>query len=64
MDLRTTYDGVSQRAKEIERLLRRSSTVVVTTSDPAPMGEAVRFFLELPDVAGRPAAVVFNALCR
>ena len=60
MDLRTTYDGVSQRAKEIERLLRRSSTVVVTTSDPAPMGEAVRFFLELPDVAGRPAAVVFN----
>ena len=60
MDLRTTYDGVSRRAKEIERMLRRSSTVVVTTSDPGPMREAVRFFLELPDVAGRPAAVVFN----
>ncbi len=60
MDLRTTYDGVSRRAKEIERLLRRSATVVVTTSDPGPMREAVRFFLELPDVAGRPAAVVFN----
>ena len=60
MDLRTTYDGMSRRAKEIERYLKRSAALVVTTADPAPIREAVRFFLELPEVAGRPKAVVFN----
>jgi anion-transporting ArsA/GET3 family ATPase len=60
MDLRTTYDGVSHRSREIEAHLRRSTTVVVTTADPSPIREAVRFFRELPEVAVRPAAVVFN----
>lgn len=60
MDLRTTYDGVRGRAKEIEAHLRRAETVVVTTADPTPLREAVRFFRELPEVAARPQAVVFN----
>jgi anion-transporting ArsA/GET3 family ATPase len=60
MDLRTAYDGVAHRAKEIEAHLRRSSILVVTTADPVPTREAVRFFLELSDVASPPAGVVFN----
>ena len=40
--------------------MKRATTVVVTTSDPAPMREAVRFFHALPEVASRPAAVFFN----
>ncbi len=60
MDLRTTYDGVRRRAKEIEAHLRSAHTIVVTTADPTPLREAVRFFRELPDVARRPEAVVFN----
>lgn len=60
MDLRTTYDGVSKRARQIERHMRSATTLVVTTSDPAPIAEAVRFFKALPDVAATPAAVVFN----
>ncbi len=60
MDLRTTYDGLARRAKEIERHLRRSTALVVTTADPAPVREAVRFFRELPEVAVRPETVVFN----
>lgn len=60
MDLRTTYDGVSKRARQIERYMRKATTLVVTTSDPAPMREATRFFMALPEVAGRPRAVVFN----
>lgn len=60
MDLRTTYDGVSRRALEIERHLRRATVVVVTTPDPAPIREAARFYRELPEVATRPAAVIFN----
>lgn len=60
MDLRTTYDGVAKRARQIERHMRRATTIVVTTSDPAPMREAVRFFHALPEVASPPAAVFFN----
>lgn len=60
LDLRTTYDGVSRRGREIESVLREAATLVVTTADPAPVDEAVRFFRQLPDLASVPAAVVFN----
>jgi anion-transporting ArsA/GET3 family ATPase len=60
MDLRTTYDGVSRRSRAIEGHFRRVATVVVTTADPAPLAEATRFFVELPEVASPPKAVVFN----
>lgn len=60
LDLRTTYDGVSRRGREIESVLKESSILVVTTADPAPVTEAVRFYRQLPDVASVPAAVVFN----
>lgn len=60
MDLRTIYDGVSRRARHIERHLRRATSIVVTTADPAPLGEAARFFRELPAVAAEPRLIVFN----
>lgn len=60
LDLRTTYDGVARRGREIEGVLREATTLVVTTSDPTPVGEAVRFFRQLPGLASPPAAVVFN----
>ena len=60
LDLRTTYDGVARRGREIETVLREASTLVVTTADPAPVAEAVRFYRQLPDLASAPAAVVFN----
>ena len=60
VDLRTTYDGVSRRAREIEAHLAEATTVAVTTSDPAPIAEAVRLFRDLPDSVRRPATVVFN----
>lgn len=60
MDLRTTYDGVAHRSREIEAHLKQATTLVVTTADPSPIREAVRFFRELPELADRPAAVVFN----
>jgi anion-transporting ArsA/GET3 family ATPase len=60
LDLRTTYDGVARRGREIEAVLKKASILVVTTADPAPVGEAVRFYRQLPDVASTPAAVVFN----
>lgn len=60
LDLRTTYDGVARRGREIEAVLRSAATLVVTTADPAPVGEAVRFYRQLPDLATTPAAVVFN----
>jgi anion-transporting ArsA/GET3 family ATPase len=40
--------------------LKESSILVVTTADPAPVSEAVRFYRQLPDIASVPAAVVFN----
>jgi anion-transporting ArsA/GET3 family ATPase len=60
VDLRTTYDGVARRGREIEKVMRESSIVVVTTADPAPVGEAVKFYRELPGLAAAPAAVLFN----
>lgn len=60
LDLRTTYDGVARRGREIETVLRDATTLVVTTADPAPVGEAVRFYRQLPELASTPAAVVFN----
>lgn len=60
LDLRTTYDGVAQRGREIEAVMRDSDILVVTTADPAPTGEAVRFYRELPGLASRPEAVIFN----
>ncbi len=60
LDLRTTYDGVARRGREIEAVLSEASILVVTTADPAPVGEAVRFYRQLPDLASVPAAVVFN----
>jgi anion-transporting ArsA/GET3 family ATPase len=50
--------GLLERVSEF--VLRQSSILVVTTADPAPVSEAVRFFRQLPDVASVPAAVVFN----
>lgn len=58
LDLRTAYDGIARRAAEVERHLRAATSIVVTTSDPAPIREAVRFFTELP--GRRPEVVVFN----
>src|SRR5918995_7034535 len=49
LDLRTTYDGVARRGREIEGVLREAVTLVVTTADPAPVAEAVRFYRQLPD---------------
>lgn len=60
IDLRTTYDGVARRGREIEAVMRDSSILVITTADPAPVGEAVRFYRELPKLASTPEAVIFN----
>lgn len=60
VDLRTTYDGVAQRGREIERVMREAAILVVTTTDPAPLNEAIRFYRALPELASTPAAVVFN----
>ncbi len=60
LDLRTTYDGVAQRGREIEAVLGSSAVIVITTSDPAPVREAIRFYRALPGLASVPAAVVFN----
>lgn len=60
LDLRTTYDGVARRGREIEGILKEATILVVTTADPAPVSEAIRFYRQLPDLASVPAAVVFN----
>jgi anion-transporting ArsA/GET3 family ATPase len=60
LDLRTTYDGVARRGREIEKVLREASILVVTTAEPAPVREAIRFYRELPSVASSPASVIFN----
>lgn len=60
LDLRTTYDGVSDRGRQIEALMGRATILVVTTADPAPIAEATRFYRELPEVGGIPDAVIFN----
>lgn len=60
LDLRETYDGITTRSRTVERRLAGASTVVVTTADPAPVAEAVRFFRELPSWASAPEIIVFN----
>lgn len=60
LDLRTMYDGLSIRAKTIQRHLERAATLIVTTADPTPMRETRRFFTTLEDVRVTPAGVVFN----
>ena len=60
LDLRTTYDGVSRRGREINQVLGEARILVVTTADPAPVDEAVGFYRRLPELASTPAAVVFN----
>jgi anion-transporting ArsA/GET3 family ATPase len=62
LDLRTTYDGVARRGREIEAVLRSASILVVTTSDAAPVNEAIRFYRELPGLASVPKAVLFNRI--
>lgn len=58
MALRTTYDGLSERAKEIDRYLAAAITLVVTTAHHAPLAEAERFFSDAS--VPRPRAVIFN----
>lgn len=60
LDLRTTYDGVAHRGRQIAGVMSEASILVVTTADPAPVAEAMRFYRELPDLARAPTAVVFN----
>lgn len=60
LDLRSTHDGLSRRAADIERHFRQAEVLVVTTADPAPVREAGRFFEELPEIARTPVAVLFN----
>jgi arsenite-transporting ATPase len=58
LDLRTAHDGLSRRARQIERRLAAATVVVVTTAEPSPLAEAERFFGA--GHAPQPAAVVFN----
>lgn len=58
LDLRTAYDGIARRAAQVERHFRAARSVVVTTADPAPVRETVRFFRELPGAG--PATLVCN----
>ena len=60
LDLRETYDGISRRSRHVEQAMRRATTVIVTTADPTPVRETVRFFDELPAWANAPSVVVFN----
>ncbi len=60
LDLRTMYDALTARAETMQRYLRDATTVVVTTAEPAPVAEAVRFFEELTDIDVDPAAIVLN----
>ncbi len=60
MDLRTTYEGVARRSREIEERLRAARVVVVTTADPTPIREALTMFRELPQLGVAPVASIFN----
>ena len=54
--LRTTYDGIAAKARAIDAHFDAASTVVVTTADPGPLREALRFH----GAGIEPALVVFN----
>ena len=60
LDLRTMYDRLAARAATIQLHQQRATTVVVTTADPAPMTEVLRFFEELTEVEVEPSAVLLN----
>ncbi|MGI9649471.1 MAG: ArsA family ATPase [Acidimicrobiia bacterium] len=55
-DLRTTYDGITTKAVAIERHFAEATTVVVTTADPGPLHEALRFH----EAGIEPRLVIFN----
>jgi anion-transporting ArsA/GET3 family ATPase len=55
-DLRTTYDGITAKAVAIDGHLAAAAIVVVTTADPGPLREALRFH----EVGIEPALVIFN----
>ncbi|HEX9853871.1 MAG TPA: ArsA-related P-loop ATPase [Acidimicrobiia bacterium] len=60
LDLRTLYDGLSSRARSIERLLGAATTLVVTTAAPASLREVRRFYSGLGEISVTPAATIFN----
>jgi anion-transporting ArsA/GET3 family ATPase len=60
LDLRTMHDSLTVRAQTMQRYLQQAITLVVTTADPAPVNEVVRFFEELTDIDVRPTAIVLN----
>lgn len=60
LDLRSMYDALTVRAHTMQRYLQEATTVVITTADPAPVAEVVRFFEELTDIDIRPKAIVLN----
>ena len=60
LDLRTMYDALTARAATMQRYLRDAATMVVTTAEPAPVAEAVRFFEELTDIEVVPKAIMLN----
>lgn len=60
LDLRTMYDALTARSHTMQRYLQRATTLVVTTADPAPMAEVIRFFEDLTDIEVTPAAIVLN----
>ncbi len=60
LDLRTMYDALTARAHTMQRYLQQAITLVVTTAEPAPVNEVVRFFEELTDIDVRPTAIVLN----
>ena len=60
LDLRSMYDALTARAHTMQRYLQRAVTVVVTTADPAPVAEVIRFFEELTDIDVRPKVIVLN----
>ena len=57
IDLRTTYDGIRDRARRVQVLLDESDRVIVTTPDPGPVAVAKELVDQLPD---RVVAVVAN----
>lgn len=60
LDLRTMHDQLAARAATIQRHQQRATTMVVTTADPAPVTEVLRFFEELTEVSVEPSAVLLN----
>jgi anion-transporting ArsA/GET3 family ATPase len=57
LDLRTTYDGIRDRAATVERLVTDSEAIVVTTPDPGPADEARRLIVQASE---RRRQVVLN----